>query len=48
MVARPKLVVTVLHVCVEAVILCGGLTLTLVLSPRVTTAAAIVLVGILV
>ena len=44
MVARPRLLVTVLRVCVQAVILCGGLTLTLVLSPRVTTAAAIVLV----
>ena len=45
MVARPRLLVTVLRVCVEAVILCGGLTLALVLSPRVPTAAAIELVG---
>ena len=35
------------RVC-EAVILCGGLTLALILSPRVTTAAAIVLVGLFV
>ena len=33
------------RVCVEAVIWCGGLTLALVLSPRVTTAAAVLLVG---
>ena len=45
MVARPRLLVTVLRVCVEAVILCGGLTLALGLSMRVTTAAAILLVG---
>ena len=32
MVARPRLLVTVLRVCVEAVILCGRLTFALVLS----------------
>ena len=41
MVARPRLLVTVLRVCAEAVILCGGLTLALAVSP----AAAIVLAG---
>ena len=45
MVAKPRLPVTVLCVCVEAVIFCGGLTLAMVFSPRVTTAAAILLVG---
>ena len=45
-VARPRLLVTVRRVCVEAVILCGGLTLALGLSPRVTTAAAIFAHGI--
>lgn len=43
MVARPRLLVTVLPVCVEAVILCGGLTLRLVLSPRFTTVMEILL-----
>ena len=45
MVARPRLLVTVLRVCVEAVIVREGLIVALVLSPRVTTVAAILLVG---
>ena len=46
MVARPRLLATVLRVCADAVILCGALTFAPVLSPRDTTAAAIVLVGV--
>ena len=45
MVARPRRLGTVLGVCDETVILCGGLTFAPVLSPQVTTAASIVLVG---
>ena len=47
MVARPRLLVTLFRTCVETVVLCGGLTLVLVLPMRVTTAAAILLVGFL-
>ena len=41
-VTRPRLLVTLFRKCVEAVVLCGVLTLALVLPTRVTTAAAIV------
>ena len=44
MVVRRRLLVTVLRVCVEAVILCGGLILALVLSARIATAAIMFLV----
>ena len=47
-VTRLRQLVTSFRVCVEDVILCGGLTLDLVLPTRVTTAAVIVLVGFLV
>ena len=47
-VVRRRLLVTVLRVFLEAVIFCGGLTLALVLSARVTTAVAILIVRFLV
>ena len=43
MVIRPRLLVTLFRKCVEAVVLCGRLSMALVLPTRVTTAAVIVL-----
>ena len=45
---RPRLLITLLRLCVESVILCGGLTSALVLPTRINTAVAIVFVGFLV
>ena len=48
LVARPRLLVDLVRMRVVTVVLCGGLTLTLVLPTRVTTAVAILFVEFLV